>query len=105
MSIRLAFYPESFDPFFSTKAYPTLDLQNANFVNALGNVCSAVRRLPTCAILSAELEKCGNVPYASRAFADMWQGKSRSTQVSIKALRFHSAQVTEETKEVSRHST
>ena len=59
------------------------------------------RRLPTSAALAAGIETCDDVPYASRTFADQWQGKSRGTYVAIKALRFHSMQNVDNAKQVS----
>ena len=71
---------------------------------ALGNVCSAIERLPTSAILSAGLEKHGNVAVASGGFTDIWRGEYDATQVAIKAFRLHPTQNLKEAKEVSMSS-
>ena len=63
---------------------------------ALGDICSAVERLPSAAVLTPVLEKCDN----SRTFADIWQKTSQCGRISIRALRFHSAQNIKEAKEV-----
>jgi hypothetical protein len=45
------------------------------YVIALGNVCSAIARPPSSAILSAGLEKCGKVFAAPRKLTDIWRGE------------------------------
>jgi len=85
----------------SAKAYPTLDPQNAKFVTALGNVCSAIERLPASAVLSAGLEKRGSIVVASGGFTDIWRGKYHGAQVAIKAFRIYPAQNLKEAKQVS----
>lgn len=85
----------------SAKAYTTIDPPDAKFVIALGDVCSATERLPTSALLSAGLEKRGNIAVASGGFTDVWRGEHYATQVAIKAFRIYPAQNLKEAKEVS----
>lgn len=77
-------------------AYRTLDLQSARFVTALGDLCSAIRRLPTSAELSSGLEKCGNIAVARGGFTDTWRGEFDDRHcrrpVAIKAFRLYPAQ-------------
>ena len=84
----------------STQAYPTLDSQNAKFIIALGEVCSATDRLPTSVLLSTGLEKRGTIPVASGGFADIWRGEYYARQVAIKAFRIYPAQNLKQAKEV-----
>ena len=83
------------------KTYPTIDPHNANFVRALGDVCSATERLPTSAVLKAGLEKRGTIAVASGGFTDIWRGEYNGAQVAIKAFRIYPAQNLKEAKEVS----
>ena len=83
-----------------SKAYPTLDSQNAKHITALGNLCSATLRLTTSAILSEGLEKRGNIAVASGGLTDIWKGGLGRTQVAIKAFRIYPAQNLKEAKEV-----
>ena len=69
----------------------------------MGDVCSATERLPTSALLSAGLEKRGNIAVASGGFTDVWRGEYYAIQVAIKALRIYAAQNLKEAKEVSIH--
>jgi len=71
----------------SSKAYPTVDSQNARLVTALGNLCSATERLPTSAVLSAGLEKCENIAVASGGLTDVWRGEWGGLRVAIRAFR------------------
>jgi hypothetical protein len=73
----------------STKAYPTVDLQNAKFITALGAVCSATLQLPTSATLSPEFEELGAAPTGSGGLADIWRREYRGRQVAIKAFRLY----------------
>ena len=85
----------------STKAYPTADTQNAKSIIALGEVCSATSLLPTSALLSAELEKRGEIAVASGGFTDIWRGEYYARQVAIKTFRIYPAQNLKQAKEVS----
>ena len=85
----------------SAKAYPTVDSRNARFVKALGDLCGAAERLPTSAMLSAGLEKRGNIAVASGGFTDIWRGEYYAAPVAIKAFRIYPAQNLKEAKEVS----
>ena len=85
----------------SAKAYPTVDSQNAKFVIALGDVCSATQRLPTSAMLSAGLKKRGRIAVASGGFTDIWRGEHYAAQVAVKAFHIYPAQNLKEVKEVS----
>ena len=82
------------------KVYPTTDPQTANFVAALGNVCSATERLPPSAVLSVGLKKRSNTAAASGGLTDVWRGEYNGTQVAIKAFRTYPAQNLKEAKEV-----
>ena len=82
------------------KAYPTLDSQNAKYITALGNVCSAIVRLPASAILSEGLDKRGDNPMPSGGLTSVWKGGLDGAQVAIKAFRVYPAQNLEEAKEV-----
>ena len=66
----------------------------------LGDVCSAIERLPISAVLSDGLNKQGDVAVASGGFADIWQGEHRGEQVAIKVFRILPAQQLKEAKEV-----
>ena len=68
---------------------------------ALGNLCSAIQRLPTSAVLSTGLEKRGNIAVASGGFTDIWRGDLGDLRVGIKAFRIYPAQNLKEAKEVS----
>ena len=70
------------------------------FVTVLGNVCSAIRRLPTSAVLSEGLKKQGQICVASGPFTDIWRGEHHGAQVAIKAFRTYPTQVLEPAKEV-----
>ena len=91
-------------PSISAKAYPTIDPPDAKFVIALGEVCGATERLPTSALLSAGLEKRGNIAVASGGFTDIWRGEYYAMQVAIKAFRIYPAQNLKEAKEVSAYT-
>ena len=85
------------------KAYTTIGSPDAKFIIALGGVCSATERLPTSALLSAGLEKRGNIAVASGGFTDVWRGEYYAMPVAIKAFRIYPAQNLKEAKEVSIH--
>ena len=68
-------------------------------------MCSATVRLPTSAVLSAGLEKRGNIAVASGGLTDIWRGQYNSAQVAVKAFRIYPAQNLKEAKEVSLQST
>ena len=87
-------------PTVSAKAYPNIDSRNVQFIIALGNMCSATTRLPTSAVLSAGLERRGNIPEDSGGTTDIWRGEYGGTQVAIKAFRIHPSQRRKEAKEV-----
>ena len=95
------FFLGIFPPSIPAKVYPSIDSQNGGFVTALGNVCSATERLPASTVLSAGLEKRGNIAVASGGLTDIWQGDYHGTQVAIKVFRIYSAQKLKEAKEVS----
>ena len=92
-------------PIIFAKAYPTINSQDAKFVTALGNVCSVTERLPTSAVLSAGLDKRGNIAVASGGLTDVWRGEYGGTPVAIKAFRIYPAQNLKEAKEVRIQST
>ncbi|KAF9789416.1 kinase-like domain-containing protein [Thelephora terrestris] len=82
------------------QAFRPLDLNNLKYVDALGNVCSAIQRLPTSAVLSKGLEKRGNIAVASGGFTDIWRGDLGGDRVAIKAFRIYPAQNLKEAKDV-----
>ena len=63
-------------------------------------MCSVTLQLPTSAVLSAGLEKRGNIALASGGLTDVWRGEYRGGQVAIKAFRIYPAQNLKEGKEV-----
>ena len=87
-------------PIVSVKAHPTIDLRNAQVINALGKVCSATARLPTSAVLSTGLKKRGDIPEDSGGTTDIWRGEYGDTHVAIKAFRIHPSRKRKEAKEV-----
>ena len=97
--LLLFFFAEPQTHCFS-QAYPTLDSQNAKYIIALGNLCSAILRLPTSAILSEGLKKQGIIAVASGGLTDIWKGGLGRTQVAVKAFRIYPAQNLKEAKEV-----
>ena len=70
-------------------------------MTALGNLCSAIERLPTSAVLKAGLEKRDTIAVASGGFTDIWRGEHGGAQVAIKAFRIYPVQNLKETKEVT----
>ena len=82
------------------EAYPTVDSRNAKFASASGSVCSVIERLPTSALLSAGLEKRGNLAEDSRGDTDIWRGEHGGVHVVIKALCIHLARDSGEAKKV-----
>ncbi|KAF9646798.1 kinase-like protein, partial [Thelephora ganbajun] len=65
----------------------------------LGNLCGAIERLPTSAVLST-LEKRGNIAVGSGGFTDIWRGDVGGTPVAIKVFRIYTAQSLREAKEI-----
>jgi len=99
--VEITYYPSWNLPFLiPAKAYPTVNPQNAKFVTALGNVCSATERLPISALLSDELERCSSIAVASGGLTDVWRGQYNSASVALKAFRIYDAQKLKEAKEV-----
>ncbi|KAF9647758.1 kinase-like protein [Thelephora ganbajun] len=82
------------------QTYSTVNLQNTRFIAALGNLCSAIERLPTSAVLSTGLEKRSNIAVASGGFTDIWQGDTRDRSVAIRALRMYPASNLKEAKKI-----
>lgn len=72
----------------------TLDSQNAESIATLGDICCAIERLPTAAVLSG-LKKHGNIPVASGGFTDIWQGELGDARVAVKAFRLHAQNLKE----------
>ena len=69
-------------------------------VTALGDLCSVTERLPTSAVLSSGLEKCGDTAVASGGLTDIWQGKYDGAEVAVRAFRIHPAQDLKDAKQV-----
>ena len=71
-------------------------------MTTLGNVCSTTGQLPTSAVLSAGLEKRGNIAVASRlgGLNDVWRGDWGGKQVAIRVLRICPGQDLKEAKAV-----
>ena len=88
----------------SAKKCPPLSQQNMEYVQALGGVCSAIRRLPTSAVPS-ELTQSSQTAYASGGSTDCWKGELGGGQVAIKSFRIYPKNVLEEATKVSNHST
>lgn len=82
----------------SIQAYPTVDSQNARLVTAFGNLCNAIERLPTSAVLFQGLKSRSKVIVAYGRSIETWKGEYRGAEVVIKALP---AQELREAKEVS----
>ena len=85
-----------------SKACPTLGLQSVKHITALGEVCSAIRRLPASAVLAEGLEKHGAMAVASGGLTDVWRGKLGDIRVAIKAFRIYPAHNLKQAKEVSK---
>lgn len=64
-------------------------------------MASTTERLPASIVLSAGLEKRGEIAVATGGFTDIWRGEYRGKQVSIKALRIYSPLDLKEAKDVS----
>ncbi|KAF9643163.1 kinase-like protein [Thelephora ganbajun] len=77
------------------QAYSTICSQNARSIAALGDLCSAIERLPTSAVLSLGLEKHGSVPAASGDLTDIWRGYVGGSSVAIRAFRMYPAYLKE----------
>jgi len=75
--------------FPSAQLYPTLNVQNALFLNVLGEVCSAFGELPTSTVISAGLEKNGDTPVTSGGLMDVWLGVHDGERVVIKVFRVY----------------
>jgi hypothetical protein len=84
-----------------TKAFTTIEFYNAKHITALGNVCSAIGRLPTSSVISDGLEERGSIAVASGGFTDIWRGCLGGAPVAIKAFRIYPPQSLKELKEVS----
>ena len=58
-------------PLFTGKAYPTVETRNAALLTALGEVCSAIGKLPASTTVSVGLRKTGNGAIASGGLRDV----------------------------------
>lgn len=94
----------SFLSFFHStciKLHTVANPRNARFLFVFGIVCSVTYLLPTSAVVvSAELEKLGDVAIALEGLTDAWRGKYRGTPVVINAFRFYSPRDLKQAKEV-----
>lgn len=97
-SVRLSSVPSQRFPF--AQLYPTLNVQNALFLNALGEVCSASGVLPTSVVISTGLEKIGTAPLASGGLMDVWSGVHDGEKVVIKVFRVYPGKAMNEVEKV-----
>ena len=58
----------------SPKIYPTLDRENLEYINALGEVCSQILRLPTSVVFCEGSGKYRHLPGPIGCFRDIWEG-------------------------------
>lgn len=82
------------------KVLPAADAENLESVVSLAAVCGAVRHLPSAAVLSTGLEKCGDDPVLSTGVTDIFRGMHGHRPVLIEAFRDYSPQQLGELKEV-----
>lgn len=82
------------------KAHPTADPRNVKLLSVLGEVCSAIRQLPTSASLSTGLKKRGSMAVGSGGLADIWVGERGCKQVAIKTFRITGPDDVREAKKV-----
>jgi hypothetical protein len=75
------------------------------YITALGNVCSAIQRLPTSAVLSARLEKRDIIALAPTGLTDIWYGDLGDTRVAIKTFRIYPEPNLKEAKQVGKLQT
>lgn len=68
-----------------------LDLEKKMF-GILRKVCGSQIILPRSFILSDNITKEGDVPFARRGFADIWEGRYNGNIVCIKAPRVSTAE-------------
>lgn len=66
-----------------------LDLRTKS-VRVLQKVRSAQAILPRSYVLS-DVSKCGDIPFASGGFADVWKGFRNSNCVCVEAFRVYTA--------------
>ena len=86
--------------FLSAQLYPTLNVQDAVFLNAFGEVCSASGKLPTSVVISTGLEKNGTAPIASGGLMDVWLGEHNGEPVIIKVFRVYPGKAMSDVEEV-----
>ena len=84
----------------SAKVYPTLDAQNVRSLTVLGEICSAIDRLPPSAAITARLKADGNDAVASGRLTDIWRGHHDGKQVGIRVFRLYSERGSREAKKV-----
>jgi hypothetical protein len=64
-----------------------LGQENLKSINALED---AIQHVPTPAVLSDGLKKCGNIADGTGGFTDIWRGEHKGTLVAIKNFRIGS---------------
>ena len=90
-------------PLFTGKAYPTVETRNAALLTALGEVCSAIGKLPASTTVSVGLRKTGNGAIASGGLRDVWPGEYGGKRVAIGVFRIYSGEKLSEAKKVRIH--
>jgi hypothetical protein len=75
-------------PHVFPKIYETGDVKDVHiqFLALFGSFCSAFKHLPASVLLSAGLEKCGDVAVAPGGLTSLWGGRYNGIRVAIKAF-------------------
>ena len=82
------------------KAFPVVDIQNAELLILFGRICGAIKQLPTSVVLSGDLTKRDDTPVAPGGMMDVWHGEHEGVQVAIKSFRSSSEHTLDEATEV-----
>ena len=98
--VRGCFSPSASSFITPTQVLPTVHPENAKLVASLGTTCSAIRRLPTSAVISAGLETRGISPITPIGRTQIWRGVYGHRPVSIKVLPRYPTRSLEEVEEV-----
>lgn len=54
----------------------------------LRRLCGAFQQLPNSCLIGDDLKINGGIPFAKRAYADLWKGDWKGEDVAVKLLRF-----------------
>ena len=92
----------------SQKTFPTLDRENLEYINALGEVCSQILRLPTSVVFCEGSGKHNNLPDPIGGFMDIWEGglpgsPGGSLVVATRKFRAHNREGLNRVKKVSKN--